>query len=274
MSEIVDFQVKRVKDLESRVQSIESLGDEMTLEDQEDLTLLKESLQSEKDTLAEWENILDRGNLRDMASRIFRGDTSNFEKDWAQVFEFFPGTRAAFQEIANLDKREEELFIDRRDPDFRLIWRESFDLVMSLWNPYKEGMSKKMRFLGAPRNFSVTMTGRVYDQDNLSGDDILDINESFSNTMRFGEFTPIVKQWTADNEVTMKLNVTCRFKVNSDETNPPLLEITGEHIVDDVGEEQGRVSINTQLSSGKTSGEFKAGDEDHGIIKFRFDLTP
>lgn len=277
MSNFIDFQQQLLARLTERVQAIEALGNTATPEDEEDLATLREQLEIERATRSEVQRISDSAPpppILDRLSVIIGGNQNIFERDWRSVFEFFPGTQARFQEIVNLDQQEEQLFQDRHDPALRPVWQQTRALVLAAWEPFKQDVTSRLTFLSAPRRFTVTLSGLVHDQDNLSRDEEIPINDPNPNTMRFGERVSIIKTFIADNEVSLRLNVNCRFIV-SDGTNPPLLEIRGDAQCFDDDDLQGSVGINTQISPGQTSGDFRAGDsDDFGIVRFSFDLAP
>jgi hypothetical protein len=282
MATFQEFQEQVIARLESRIQDIESTAvGAATSEDAEDLANLREQLQQEKGTLDRWSAI---SNLAPSQPAPSPGGLINavviggapgrtvYEKDWRSVFEFFPGTQAAFQEIVTLDTQEEQLFQDRHDPALRPTWQQTRSLVIAKWEPFKQDILKKLAFLGKARDFTVTIQGEVKDDDNFSDDEYTSINQAFPNTMRFGEVLPINHKWEADS-VSLRLNASCRFEVG-DEDGPPILGISGSASCYDGDDERATVGIDAHIRAAAKSGEFMAGkaDDDYGKATFLFDI--
>jgi len=278
----VELAEQIVAELRRRVQATEALGNTAKPEDVQDLNRFKTQLTAEEKTLTDWRQFYDSAPLPSgvpsgsgVHAVVIHGNPGIYEKAWSSVFEFYPGLRARFQEIVSLDQREEQLFGDRYDPNLRPIWLQTNARVFALWDPFKQEVTSKLEFLRTDRRFTVRVVGEVWDDDDLSSDEHIDVNEGFPRTLKFGEAAPLIKTYSVNNEIKLNINVTCRLEVGA-ENGPPVLNIKGNMKCFDGDEEQGSADIDIRISPGQTSEEFQAGasDDDYGKVRFSFDLAP
>lgn len=205
-------------------------------------------------------------------------NAAKIEKDWQSVFDFFPGSRARFIEIVNLDAREVELNQERKsNPQVFAIWLQLYDRVTIMWNEFRDDMTKKLTFLGTPRRIQIVLRGRIDDEDPAPFDDdeFLDFSEPITGTIRFGEMWPVSYQPAAD-EVRIHLNLQCRLVVGPADTVQ--LEVIGPVDIYESGDHEGSININERLDSGQTSRVHniasKYDPDDKARVSVRFDLLP
>lgn len=198
-----------------------------------------------------------------------------FEKDWKLVFEYFPGTQARFQEIVNLDRQEELLFVDRHDPQLRPIWQDTRARVLALWGPFRDEMIQQLQILSTPRKVNVTMWGHIHDTDTVGDDEDCDYSDQARSTIRFGEMFPVSINPNCDNEVRLPVNAQVRLAIGP--ANSVILEITGRVQIYEDNEDKGSRNLFERLATGQESGEHRLEAEgltDNGWVKFRYDALP
>lgn len=196
-----------------------------------------------------------------------------YEKDWKVVFEFFPGLRARFEEVYQLDLREEALFASYTiDPATRNDWRDIYTRVMALWNPLKADVERKLVLLGTSRRFNITASGHVNDGDWPDDDDVNDYILPYSSSLRFGEVF-IVQDSAVADEMELRYSLELRLAVGPADSIE--MEISGKAVLYESGEEKVATQISERVPNGGDSREYRAGedDDDYGTVRFHFQLA-